>query len=98
MFFVYVVKNEINKIYIGQTNNLIKRLARHNKELPSKKSSYTSKQGAEWHLVYIEKFSSRKEAMIREKQLKSYQGRKFLKNILAQSVDPPTGGLLSEWS
>ena len=32
-----------------------------------------------WELVYFEKFENRKEAINREKQLKSYRGRQFIK-------------------
>lgn len=69
-------------MYTGQTDNLEKRLARHNKELPTKKISYTSKQGNNWNIVYFEKFDSRMEAVRREKELKSGKGRDFLKTII----------------
>ena len=83
MYYVYAIKNEINKIYIGQTDNLKFRLDRHNGLLPTKNSSYThkNKNGA-WKLFYQEEFTTRSEAINREKQLKSYQGRLFLKNLL----------------
>jgi putative endonuclease len=97
MFITYVIKNEENKIYIGQTANLDKRLKRHNDLLTNRKTSYTSKNKSNWKLVYTEKFNTRKEAMKREKQLKSYQGRLFVKNIIASSISsvgsPPAGGL-----
>lgn len=79
MFYVYVIYNG-NKIYIGHTAKLEERLARHNKRLPNKSKSYTSKNIGDWKLVYEEEFASRKEAMMREKQLKSAQGRKFIWN------------------
>ena len=79
MYYTYVIKNDKNKIYIGHTDNLEKRIKRHNKILPTKKSSYTFKNKGEWTYLYIEKFMTRKEAIIRERQLKSYQGRLFIK-------------------
>jgi len=80
-YFVYVIQNaERGKMYIGQTENLSKRLARHNKILPSKQSSFTSKMSGAWKLVYSEECVTRKEAMKREKELKSYRGREFVKN------------------
>jgi putative endonuclease len=84
MYYVYALKNESNKIYIGQTEDLNKRLARHNGELPSKLSSYTfkNKQDGVWELFYSESADSRSSAMLREKQLKSYQGRLFLKSLI----------------
>jgi len=82
-YYVYVLQNaERKKIYIGYTNNLEKRIARHNKQLPNKRSSYTSRMSGAWKLVYSEKFKTRKEAMKREKELKSFRGREFLRKYL----------------
>ena len=81
-YFVYVLQNsENNRIYIGQTDNLNKRLDRHNVITPNKNTSYTSKNigHGTWEIKYKEVFKTRKEAIIREKELKSYQGRLFLK-------------------
>lgn len=85
MFYVYVLKNTAtSKIYIGQTNNILERVERHNKLKVSKLSSYTSKNigNGEWILVYSEKFITRSEAMRREKELKSFRGREFVKSVL----------------
>ncbi len=96
MYTTYVLKNENNKIYIGHTENLESRLQRHNGQLSSRKKSYTNKNRCgEWIVVHQEEFQTRGEALRREKKLKSYQGRKFIKEIISQSVDPPAGGLLS---
>ena len=79
-YYVYVIKSKSSgKIYIGQTKNLDQRLKRHNELLPSKNKSYTKINKGSWKLVYEEVFRNRKEALKREKQLKSYQGRKFIK-------------------
>ncbi|MBP9817734.1 GIY-YIG nuclease family protein [Candidatus Shapirobacteria bacterium] len=81
-FVVYVLINsETNKIYIGQTTNLEKRIDRHNGLLANRTKSYTSKNKniGIWLLGYKEVLKTRKEAIIREKELKSYQGRQFLK-------------------
>jgi putative endonuclease len=79
-FYVYALHNkEREKIYIGQTDNIEKRLERHNKLLSSKQTSFTSKMSGEWKLVYSEEYGTRKEAMKREKELKSYRGREFVK-------------------
>ena len=83
MFYVYVIKNSQNgKIYIGQTSNLEKRLKRHNGQLSTKRKSFTHKNkgSGEWILVYKEEFEERKDALKREKELKSFQGRKFLRD------------------
>jgi len=82
VYITYAVQNNKNKIYIGQTNNLEKRLKRHNKKLSNKKTSFTSINKGNWRVAYQEIFKTRIDAIHREKELKSYQGRKFLKELL----------------
>ncbi len=83
MFYTYVIYNLARKkIYIGQTSNLEKRIKRHNGILKNNVKSFTSKNSGKWKLIYNEKFKERKLALEREKQLKSYQGRKFIKNLI----------------
>ncbi|MBI3955823.1 GIY-YIG nuclease family protein [Candidatus Gottesmanbacteria bacterium] len=81
MYYVYAVYNqENNKIYVGQTENIDERLKLHNsKEF---KGSYTSRFSGNWKLVYKEEVKTRKEALVREKQLKSYQGRQLIKRFI----------------
>lgn len=78
MFTVYVIQNEKGKIYIGQTDNFSKRLSQHNNK-DFDKRSYTKLQKGLWSLVYKETFSTRREAIKREGQLKSSRGRDFIK-------------------
>jgi len=82
MFWAYVIKNQFGKNYIGQTMDLTKRLNRHNGLLPNSKKSYTSKNKGDWKLIYKEEYFSRKEALDREKFLKSHKGRDWLKSKL----------------
>ncbi len=87
MYFVYVLKNNLtNKTYTGQTDNIEKRIDRHNGKLPNKLTSFTSKNknNGKWELFYKEIFNTRQEAIIREKELKSYQGRLFIKNLISR--------------
>ena len=80
MYCVYVISNEAGKLYIGQTADIEQRLKRHNGQLKTKSTSYTNINQGPWKLVYSEAHVSRAEALKREKELKSYQGRKFLQN------------------
>jgi len=82
VFYVYVIINEKDKIYIGYTSNLKKRLLRHNGLLNSKKKSFTYKNKGPWKLVHFETFNTRSEATKREKELKSSRGRNFIRNLL----------------
>ena len=79
MFKVYVLySSKFNKIYIGFTSDLEKRLQSHN-HLATK--GWTLKFRP-WRLVYKEAYELKSEAMKREKQLKSAQGRDFIWNLI----------------
>ena len=79
MFHIYVIKSQTSgKIYIGQTENLEKRLRQHNdKEFD--KRSYTKLNKGPWIITHKENYKTRGEALKREKYLKSHHGRDFLK-------------------
>jgi len=83
IFYVYVLVNPLSKIYIGQTNNLARRICEHN-EPGFSGTLYTKKHPGPWVLFYKEEFQSRSEAMQRERQLKSFQGRKFVRSLLEE--------------
>jgi len=82
MFHVYVIINQNDRIYTGYTSDLENRLKRHNGKLKNKSTSYMSKNKGVWKLIYSERFETRIEALKREKQLKSYQGRRFIRSIV----------------
>ena len=78
MFYTYVLRSlKNNRLYIGSTNNLAKRLEEHN----FGKSTYT-KLTRPFILLYQEEYLSRVEAVRRELFLKSGKGREWLKNKL----------------
>jgi len=82
MFYVYVLRNvEKKKQYIGQTNDLEKRLKRHNQLLPTKSTSYITRNSGVWKTIYVEEYKTRIEALRRGKQLKSARGREFIKSL-----------------
>lgn len=83
MFSVYVLYSErFNKIYIGYTSDLDSRLKSHN-QLSTK--GFTVKYRP-WKVIYTEIFSSKSEALKRERQLKSAKGREFIYSIIAQTA------------
>lgn len=78
MYNVYAIYNQKHdKIYIGQSKNLNARLRLHKDH--AFKNSYTSRFDGDWILIYVENKPTRQEALKREKQLKSYRGREFIK-------------------
>ena len=77
MFHVYAVYNRTaGKLYIGQTIDISLRLTQHN---TGTFKGYTSRFQGEWELIYTEEVPTRTEALLREKQLKSYRGREYIK-------------------
>ena len=83
MFFVYVLVSEKNgDLYIGQTDNLERRLKEHEAG-----RTRTTRANGPYHLVYSEQFGKREDAVKRERKLKSGSGREFLKaHIRAQGT------------
>lgn len=67
-FFVYILRTSSNTLYIGQTNNLKKRIKEHTKK--TKRAAKYTRYFSSVHLVYHETHASRSEAMKREIELK----------------------------
>ncbi|OHA52892.1 MAG: hypothetical protein A3A97_04305 [Candidatus Terrybacteria bacterium RIFCSPLOWO2_01_FULL_40_23] len=83
MFTVYAIYNKRhNKFYIGQTENINERITLHNNKIFI--NSYTAKFDGTWEIIYSEEVDNRIEALMREKQLKSYRGRQFIKQHIPQ--------------
>jgi putative endonuclease len=78
-YFVYIIYNsKHDKYYIGQTNNIERRVAEHNDKSENK---YTSKYLGGWKIVYKEEFDNRKEAIVRKKFLKKQKNKEFYKKL-----------------
>lgn len=83
MFYsVYILRTSSNTLYIGQTNNLEKRLAEHRKK--TSKSAKYIKYFKSFQLAYSEEYPTRPEAMKREYQLKHWTKAK--KEALVKGV------------
>jgi putative endonuclease len=79
-FWVYIIQSEKgNWTYTGHTNDVDRRLNDHNR---GKMSS--TRPHRPLKLIYTEEFSSRSDAMIREKFLKSGKGREVRKELIKQ--------------
>ena len=68
LFYVYLIKTLDgfpNKSYVGYTNNLSKRIEKHNSNLGAK-----STKGYKWELVFKKKFYSKSKALSFEYTLK----------------------------
>lgn len=68
--FVYFISNTYNNVlYVGVTNNLVRRVAEHKGKV---NKGFTYKYNCD-KLVYFEKFDSIVDAIAREKQLKNWK-------------------------
>ena len=77
-FYTYILYSTTKgRYYIGQTNNIEKRLLRHNN-----KEVRSTKHGLPWTLVYHEIFQTRSEAIKRERYLKSLKSRIVIKKLI----------------
>ena len=78
MFYVYIIRSKEGFLYIGSTEDIQKRVQQHNAHL-----SFWTKRGTEWKVLHTETLSTRKDALIRERALKSGQGRAWIKKLLS---------------
>lgn len=78
MYQVYAISSQTRDyIYVGLTSNHENRLHRHN-------SGYerTTKPYRPFTLIYTKEFPDRPSARIHEKELKTTQGKRFLRTML----------------
>jgi putative endonuclease len=84
MYTVYALYNpDHKKIYIGQTRDIKNRIILHKNATFS--NSYTSRFSGHWVVIYSEQANDRTQALRREKQLKSFRGREFVKHTFLGS-------------
>ena len=83
MYKLYILHSKsLNRYYIGSTSNIEERLKRH----LSNHNGFTRK-AKDWEVVYIEEYSSKQEALIREKQLKGWKSAIRITELIARSRD-----------
>ena len=71
-FYVYVLKSNKGRYYIGYTSNLQQRIEQHN----WKHRGFTGGQSEIWQLFMSKEFATKHEAMSMEKYLKSLKNSK----------------------
>lgn len=78
MFCLYILySHKVKQLYIGQTNNLEKRLKEH-----FTGKNFSTKSKLPLSLIHTEFYKTRVEVMKREKFLKSLSGSKVKSKIL----------------
>jgi putative endonuclease len=79
MYYVYLLECQEDKSwYIGYTDDLRARVARHNNGTGAR----TTARKENWKLIYYEAYVTKADALGREKFLKSGSGRTYLKKQL----------------
>lgn len=83
-YYTYVLKSLTdNNLYIGWTNNIKRRFLKHNTG-----KVLSTKNRRPLKLIYFEACLDKKQAIEREKALKSGFGRAYLKRRLKNNLGP----------
>jgi putative endonuclease len=90
-YFVYIMSNRSKTLYIGVTNNLIRRVREHKE---ARASDFTSRYRLD-RLVYFERIEDVRNAIEREKEIKGWV--RIKKIALVVSVNPTWADLSKEW-
>ena len=77
MYYVYAIKNKENRIYVGLSKEVDRRLLDHNSG-----RVFSTKGYRPWDMLFIEACENRIDAREREKYYKSGIGKEYLKSIL----------------
>lgn len=90
-YYVYVMTNDSGTLYIGVTNDIVRRVYEHKQKLVA---GFTFKYNIT-QLVYFEETNDVKAAITREKQIKGWLRNK--KIALIRSVNQKWEDLSSDW-
>ena len=81
MYYLYILKSEVgNKIYIGSTNNIKRRLHEHNRG-----ATQSTRRFKPWYLWYLEEYKTKTEAIKRERQLKKWKNRQRIESLVEKA-------------
>ena len=73
-YFVYILTNKSNTLYVGVTNNLQKRIYEHKQKISD---GFTARYNIN-KLIYFEEFKNIEEAISAEKRIKGWTRKKKL--------------------
>jgi putative endonuclease len=80
--FVYILRSlACDRIYIGSTSNIQRRLSEHNDG-----RTISTKKFRPWRIIYSELYVTKKEALIREKQLKKWKNRERIEELIVRKM------------
>ena len=82
MYYVYILESLLDgDLYKGCTDNYEKRLLEHN----NGESQFTRSKSP-WKLIFVQAFETKREALIREKQLKRCN-KEYLRWLVKQPIN-----------
>ncbi len=83
MFYVYILHSDVRqRLYIGKTNNLKRRVKEHNDG-----QNLSTKAYRPWTLAFYEAYINADDASRREKYLKTTQGRQTIRKMLRSHLE-----------
>lgn len=88
-YFVYILTNKSNTLYVGVTNNLVRRIHEHR----TKTNHFTSRYNINM-LIYFQEFNQAVEAINAEKRIKGWTRKK--KIALIKTINPEFKNLLED--
>ena len=91
-YYVYIMTNRSGTLYVGVTNNLIRRVYEHKNKLVD---GFTKKYNIN-RLVYFEETSDVYSAIAREKQIKGWIRKKKIE--LIEKTNPKFRDLSEDWN
>jgi putative endonuclease len=78
MYYTYILKSQkTGRYYIGYTNNLQQRIAKHNQG-----HSTATKSGVPWQLLWVQGFKVKRDAIKLEKALKRFKNKAIIESIV----------------
>ena len=83
--YLYIIFSKtLNKFYVGHTSNLQERIRKH----------YTNHKGftgskADWKVVFLEQYNSKKDAYKREREIKKWKSRKMIERLIRNGSEHP---------
>ena len=90
-YFVYILSNRTQRLYVGFTSNLAGRICQHKQHLIDGFAKHYNID----RLVYFESTNDAMDAICREKQIKKYRREKKIK--LIESMNPEWRDLAKDW-
>ena len=82
-YWIYILTNKSNTLYIGVTNDLKRRISEHKKELIK---GFTSRYNLN-KLIFYETFNNPKDAIAVEKKIKGWTRKKKIELIKKMNPD-----------